>query len=313
MASGFLSLLDDIATLAKAAASTVDDLASVAIKASSKSSGVVIDDAAVTPQYVQGVAPKRELNIIKRITIGSLRNKYLIILPAAIVFSTWAPWVLPILLVIGGSFLAFEGAEKFLGWFGIHLHSESHESVVTTDSKEFENKLVSGAVRTDLILSTEIMLITLSNVDVDNFWQRLGVLAFVALLMTVLVYGVVAILVKMDDIGLAMTKSRSKILAKSGLGIVKGMPKLFSAISVIGTLAMLWVGGHIVIKSLADLHFEFFYKMLHHLTEAVEHLGGVITWVADTLASAVFGLVLGVIIVSVILWIQRLKKPQESH
>lgn len=297
MASGFLALLDDIAVLAKAAASTVDDLASAAMKASAKAAGVVIDDAAVTPQYVRGIEPKRELSIIKRITIGSLRNKFLIILPAAMVFSTWAPWILPIFLILGGSYLAFEGGEKVLGWFGVHLHEESKEEAKSADPVEFERTIVSGAVRTDLVLSAEIMLITLANVDVQSFWERLGVLAIVAVVMTVLVYGVVALLVKMDDIGMVLAKSKAGIVAKFGRGTVKAMPKVFSLLSIVGTVAMLWVGGHIVIKSLSDLGFTPLYDLSHWILESLSHLGGVVAWFGDTFYSAIFGLALGLLLV----------------
>lgn len=307
VASGFLALLDDISVLARSAAASVDDLATQAVKASAKSLGVVIDDAAVTPQYVRGVSPKRELAVIKRITLGSLRNKFLFILPAAMVFTTWAPWVLPIFLICGGLYLAFEGAEKVLGWFGVHLHGEGPKAVVTSDPNQFENQLVSGAVRTDLILSAEIMLITLANVTADGFWNRLGVLAIVALMMTALVYGVVAILVKLDDIGLAMVKHGTKLGAALGNGIVKAMPGVFSVISVVGTIAMLWVGGHIVVQSLFDLGWSAPHDALSWVADLVRSAGGVVVWLADTFISAVIGIGLGLIAVLLITSVHKLR------
>lgn len=307
MSSGFLALLDDIAVLAKAAASSVDDLASAAMKASAKAAGVVIDDAAVTPQYVRGIEPKRELSVIKRITIGSLRNKFFIILPAAMVFSTWAPWILPIFLILGGSYLAFEGAEKVLGWFGVHLHAESKEETKAADPVEFERNIVSGAVRTDLVLSAEIMLITLANVDVESFWERLGVLVIVAFVMTALVYGVVALLVKMDDIGMVLARSKAGMVAKLGRGTVKAMPKVFALLSIVGTVAMLWVGGHIVIKSLSDLGFAPLYDFSHWIIESLSQLGGVVAWFGDTIYSAIFGLSLGLLLVGAIIAVNKMR------
>lgn len=307
MASGFLALLDDIAVLARAAAASLDDLATQALKASAKSAGVVIDDAAVTPQYVQGISPKRELGVIKRITIGSLRNKFLFILPAALLFTAIAPWVLPIMLIAGGSYLAYEGAEKVLGWLGWHLHPEKHEVSKETEPGAFENKLVSGAVRTDLILSAEIMLITLSNIATDSFWERLIILVMVALLMTGLVYGVVAILVKMDDLGILLAKSRRGLVARLGEGLVKLMPKVFAFLTIVGTIAMLWVGGHIIIASLSDLGVTFLYDALHHVTDLVKGAGAVVVWLTDTALSAVFGVIWGLVIVGGVVVVAKIR------
>lgn len=311
MATGFLALLDDIAVLARTAAASLDDLATAAVKASAKSAGVVIDDAAVTPQYVQGVSPQRELAVIKRITMGSLRNKFFFILPAAMVFTTWAPWILPIFLIAGGAYLAFEGAEKVLGWFGVHLHGDKESLTTAENPEEFENKLVAGAVRTDLILSAEIMLITLSNVEVDGFVDRLIILIIVAVLMTAVVYGAVAILVKMDDIGLVLAGSRSGVIGATGRGIVKVMPKVFTVLSVVGTIAMLWVGGHIFAKSLSDLGAHFFYNIAHDVAHALEPFGGAVAaWFGDTIYSAVLGIVLGLAIVGVVTLIGKIRNTK---
>ena len=307
MASGFLALLDDISVLARAAASSLDDMAGAAMKASTKAAGVVIDDAAVTPQYVQGLEPRRELPIIKRITLGSLRNKFFIVLPAAMIFSTWAPWILPIFLILGGTYLAFEGAEKVLGWCGVHLHHDAVQVNQARNTQEFEDKTVAGAVRTDLVLSAEIMLISLANVDAQSFWERLGILSIVAIVMTVVVYGVVAILVKMDDVGLHLAKSKAGALAAFGRGLVTGMPKVFTALSIIGTLAMLCVGGHIVIKSAADLGWTPLYDFAHLLSASVAHFGRVPPWCADTLYSAVVGLAWGLVVVGVVVLIGKVR------
>ena len=300
MAGGFFALLDDIAVLAKAAAATVDDIAAGAMKASAKTVGVVIDDAAITPQYVRGISAKRELSVVKRIALGSLRNKFLIILPTAMIFSQFAPWVLPILLIVGGTYLSFEGAEKVLAWMGKH-HSE-HKNIADKAEtvEEFESKLISSAVRTDLILSTEIMIIALSSIEESSFWMRLGMLSFVAAVMTIAVYGTVALLVKVDDIGLHLAEKENKFVARAGLAAVKSMPTVFSLLTIVGTVAMLWVGGHILASSSHELGFHLLYDALHYVEELVHSAGPVITWFADTTVSAIFGLIAGLAVVYVI-------------
>lgn len=306
MASGLFALLDDVATLAKAAAASVDDIAAGAAKASAKSAGVVIDDAAVTPQYVQGVSAHRELSVIKRIAYGSVKNKFLFIIPVAMVMSQFAPWVLPILLIIGGSYLVFEGAEKVLPWLGLgHGHGAEHEAIAGEHAEEVENRLVAGAVRTDLILSTEIMLISLSNIDTDSFVTRLGTLIVVALLMTVAVYGAVALLIRMDDFGVKLATRKSAFAQKFGQGLVTAMPKVFSVISVVGTVAMLWVGGHLLVAAPHDLGFHLLYDLVHEAEHAVHGLGGFAVWVVDTLISAIVGLMVGLGIVAVVSRIQK--------
>ncbi|WP_394278744.1 DUF808 domain-containing protein, partial [Microbacterium sp.] len=263
----------------------VDDILSAALKASAKSAGVVIDDAAVTPQYVQGLSPARELPVVGRIALGSLANKFLIIIPIAMVLTAFAPWVLPWLLIVGGVYLCFEGAEKVLEWFG--FHHGGHDDEGGRDEK----RLVMGAIRTDLILSTEIMLIGLSNVDPDlDFWLRLAVLAVIALAMTALVYGAVALLVKIDDIGLKMAKSSSARVRHTGTRIVRSMPAVFRVISIVGTVAMLWVGGHLVLANLGEVGWHAPVDLLHAVEHALEPLGPVIVWFGDTLVSAIAGL-----------------------
>ena len=282
----------------------VDDILSAALKASAKTAGVVIDDAAVTPQYVQGLAPARELPVVGRIALGSLFNKFVIIIPLALLLSAFAPWVMPWLLVIGGSYLCFEGAEKVTEWFGVH-HGPAHGSDETTTT---EPKLVFGAIRTDLILSTEIMLIALASLDTGlAFWPKVGALALIGLGMTLVVYGAVALLVKVDDIGLQMMKHPVRRTRRTGARIVRAMPAVFRVISVVGTVAMLWVGGHLVIANLAETFWTGPYDLLHHIEHAIESAGAVVTWLVDTAVSAVFGLVLGLVVVGVVLGIGRLR------
>lgn len=277
----------------------VDDILTAALKASAKTAGVVIDDAAVTPQYVQGLTPARELPVVRNIALGSLFNKFIIIIPIALLLTAFAPWVLPYLLLIGGTYLCYEGAEKVLEWFGFHHGAGESED-------RDERKLVFGAIRTDLILSTEIMLIALAGLDADfGIWMTLGALAVIALLMTLIVYGAVALLVKIDDIGLQMMKNPARRVRRTGVRIVASMPAVFRVISVVGTVAMLWVGGHLVIANLAETFWHGPYDLLHVVEQAVEAAGPVVVWVVDTAISAVFGLALGLIVVAVVLGVTR--------
>ncbi|KGJ74881.1 ABC transporter [Cryobacterium roopkundense] len=280
----------------------VDDILTAALKASAKTAGVVIDDAAVTPQYVQGLSPARELHVVWRIALGSLFNKFVIIIPLALLLSAFAPWVLPFLLILGGTYLCFEGAEKVTEWFGVH-HSPGE-----TESRD-EKKLIFGAIRTDLILSTEIMLIALASLDPDfGIWMTLGALVVIGLGMTVLVYGAVALLVKIDDIGLTLMKNPVRRVRRTGVRIVASMPAVFSVIGIIGTVAMLWVGGHLVIANLAATFWHAPYDALHVVTHAVEAAGPVVVWLTDTAMSAVFGLLLGLLSVVTVLGVSRLRK-----
>ncbi|MFV0373791.1 DUF808 domain-containing protein [Microbacterium sp.] len=277
----------------------VDDVLSAALKASAKTAGVVIDDAAVTPQYVQGLTPARELPVVGKIALGSLANKFLIIIPIALLLTAFAPWVLPYLLIAGGAYLCFEGAEKVLEWFGF-----GHEK---QESARDERKLVLGAVRTDLILSTEIMLISLASLDEGmGIWMTLVVLAVIGLVMTGVVYGAVALLVKLDDIGLGMAKSPNQSVRRTGTRIVRSMPAVFRVISVVGTVAMLWVGGHLVLANLATVGVTVLGDLIHGVEHALEPLGPVITWFGDTFVSAVAGVALGLAVVGIVLLIGRM-------
>lgn len=289
----------------------VDDILSAALKASSKAAGVVIDDAAVTPQYVQGLTPARELPVVGKIALGSIGNKFLIIIPIALLLTAFAPWVLPYLLIIGGTYLCFEGAEKVLEWFGFaHGHAD--------EENRNENRLIWGAIRTDLILSTEIMLISLASLDKNlGLWSTLAILAVIAVLMTVIVYGAVALLVKIDDVGLKMAKNPVRRVRHTGTRIVRSMPTVFRVISVIGTVAMLWVGGHLVVVNLGEVGLHWLADLLHGVEELLAGFGGFVVWLGGTALSAVVGLIVGLVVVGVVLGIGRMlgKTPtfDEGH
>ncbi|MGB0099141.1 MAG: DUF808 domain-containing protein [Nocardioides sp.] len=302
MAGGLFALLDDVAALARLAAASVDDVGAAAGRATAKAAGVVVDDTAVTPQYVHGVAANRELPMIKKITIGSLRNKLLIILPLALLLSQFLPWVLTPILMLGGSYLCFEGAEKV--WHRLH-GDDHHDTPVAEIGPEAEQTMVSGAIRTDLILSAEIMVIALNEVAQEPFVSRLAILLVVAIAITIAVYGVVAIIVKLDDIGLALTQRRSSFGQRIGHWLVVGTPKLLAVISVVGVAAMLWVGGHIVLNGLHELGWDLLYDLVHRAEEAVHH--GVQGWLVNTALSAVLGLAIGAVLVAALQLVRRLK------
>ncbi|MFV8243255.1 DUF808 domain-containing protein [Mycolicibacterium peregrinum] len=305
MSAGLFGLLDDIAALARLAAASIDDIGAATGKATAKAAGVVIDDTAVTPQYVHGISADRELPVIKRIAIGSLRNKILFILPAALLLSQFAPWLLTPILMLGATYLCFEGAEKVWGRFTGHGGHDTHGEPTTAVGGDAEKYMITGAIRTDFILSAEIMVIALNEVANQTFWPRLIILVIVALVITAAVYGVVAGIVKMDDIGLLMAQRSSKVAQKIGRGLVAGMPKLLSALSTIGTVAMLWVGGHILLAGTNTLGWRTIYDVVHHAEEAVHQavgdpFGGVLAWLTNTAASAVIGLVVGTVVVGIV-------------
>lgn len=310
MAAGLAALLDDIALIAKKAAATTDDVAAMAGRTSTKAAGVVIDDAAVTPKFVAGVTPARELPIIWKIIKGSLVNKLVIILPIILLLSWLLPGALTPLLMLGGFYLSYEGAEKVLHKLGLGGHEEDTEDADTADNAaQSEDALVRGAVFTDLILSAEIMVISLNEVADQPLLTRTLVLIIVALLITFAVYGLVGLLIKIDDMGLALMSKEgaSEGTKKFGRLLVQGMPKLLTAIGIIGTLAMLWVGGHILLVGLDELGLHWPYETVHHVVERVEHLGGAVTWFTETGFSLIFGLIIGAIIVAVVAGVKKLR------
>jgi predicted DNA repair protein MutK len=319
VAGGLVALLDDVAAIAKVAAASIDDIGAAAGKASIKAAGVVVDDTAVTPRYVHGFSPKRELPIIRKIAIGSIRNKLLIILPVAMILSQFLPQALPYLLIAGGLFLCYEGAEKvYEALTGGHHEDETEGGAEALGGPEHEKKMVSGAIRTDLILSAEIMVISLSSVEDEPFFTRLAVLVVVAILITILVYGVVALIVKMDDVGLALAQRKSSFSQRIGRGLVAAMPKVMAFLTVVGIAAMLWVGGHILIVNVGEAGFHWPADRLHDLEhwfgELVHGgLGGVLSWTAGTVASALVGLVAGALIVLIMHLIPKRKTKDVAH
>ncbi|MFZ4433299.1 MAG: DUF808 domain-containing protein [Microthrixaceae bacterium] len=294
MAGGLVGLLDDVAALAKLAAASIDDVGAAAGRASVKAAGVVVDDTAVTPAYVQGLAADRELPIIKRIALGSLRNKLLIILPIALL-------VVEIILMFGGCFLAYEGAHKLI--HALRHDDHDHDEPAAEAGPEAESRIIRGAIRTDFILSAEIMVIALKDVLEEPVVSRGVILAIVGVLITVVVYGVVALIVKMDDVGLRLAGRDSPSSQRIGRALVTGMPKVLSVLSTVGTAAMLWVGGHILLVGFDELGWTAPYDLVHSLeglVTGVPVLGGVLGWLVNTAASAIVGLAVGSVIVLVV-------------
>ena len=301
MSAGLFGLLDDVAALAKLAAASVDDVGAAAGKATAKAAGVVVDDTAVTPQYVHGIAAAREIPIVKKIAVGSLRNKLLLILPVALVLSQWVEWLIAPILMLGGAYLAFEGAEKV--WEHLRHHDDRVGDLPTPHPDGHDERaIVSGAVRTDLILSTEIMVIALKEVADQPFLARLAILVVVAIVITIAVYGVVGLIVKMDDAGLSLAERRSRLSRSVGRGLVAAMPRLLSVISVVGVVAMLWVGGHILLTNAHELGWRPPYDWVHGVEEDIHHatggVGAALGWLFNTAVSAVVGLLVGAVVVA---------------
>ncbi len=305
--SGLIALLDDVAAIAKVAASSIDDVIGQAAKAGTKAAGAVIDDAAVTPKYVQGFEPSRELPVIWRITKGSLRNKLVFLLPAGLALSAFAPWAIPPLLMLGGAYLCFEGAEKIAHAFGLgHGHEDfPNREKVIEDPAKLEEQKAAGAIKTDFILSAEIMTIALAAIPTSNFWMEAATLAAVAIMITLVVYGSVAIIVKMDDLGLVMAnQGRLGLTRALGRGIVRGMPGFLKLLTIVGTAAMLWVGGSIIVHGMEQLGFGTLGHWIHDAAAAVAHMvppavEGATEWAAKAAMDGVFGLALGLLLIPV--------------
>ena len=302
MAGGLVGLLDDIAALAKLAASSIDDVGAAAGRASAKAAGVVVDDTAVTPAYVHGLNANRELPVIRKIATGSLRNKLLVIVPVALVLSEFVPILVEIILMFGGAYLCFEGAEKVHHKL-THRGHDDEELPAAAIGPDQEAEVVSGAVRTDFILSAEIMVIALKEVLDEGFVSRGVILIVVAVVITAAVYGIVALIVKMDDIGLRLADREGAGAQRLGRALVRGMPSLLAALSTVGTAAMLWVGGHILLVGTHELGWDAPYDFVHRLEEPagdVAGIGGVLSWSVNTLASAILGLIVGGLMVAVV-------------
>ena len=314
MPSGLAALLDDVAAIAKLAAASVDDVGAAAGRAGAKAAGVVIDDAAVTPAYVTGFTPDRELPIIWRIAKGSLRNKLLFILPIALLLSAFLPWAITPILMVGGAYLCFEGAEKVIEKLRDIAKSESEElaeEVATLTAADHEEVMVAGAIRTDFILSAEIMAIALNELASGGPLAEVGeglppvvsqalALGVVAIAITIGVYGVVGLIVKMDDIGLHMAKEGSAARRAIGRFLVNAMPKLLTALTLVGTAAMLWVGGQIIVHGVG----------LHPADWVGAH-GGIAEWAADAGISGLIGLGIGAVLVALHYGVARLRGGPE--
>lgn len=304
--SGLLALLDDVAGIAKVAAASIDDVVGQAAKAGSKAAGAVIDDAAVSPKYVQGFAAERELPIIWRITKGSLKNKLVYLLPVGLALSSFAPWAIPPLLMLGGAYLCFEGAEKVLHALGAgHGHEDySGKDRELEDPAHLEEKKAQGAIKTDFILSAEIMTISLAAIPESGFWMEAATLAAVAVMITVVVYGSVALIVKADDVGLAMsTRGRFRLTRSVGRKIVQVMPGFLKGLTIVGTAAMLWVGGSIIVHGLEVLGFSLLGHTIHDVAVAAGNLvppaKSAVEWMSTAFVDGVLGLLLGVALIPI--------------
>ena len=313
MATGLIALLDDIAAIAKVAAASLDDTAAAATKASAKAAGVVIDDTAVTPRYVTGFSPARELPIVGKIAMGSVRNKLLYLLPGAMALSALAPWAITPLLMMGGAYLTYEGAEKlYEAWFPHEPEELAPGDSLEIDAVAMEKDMVGGAIRTDLILSAEIMAITLASVADRNFVERAVVLAIVGVGITALVYGAVALIVKADDVGYALAKRPGRAAAPGrvfGRALVRFMPGSLRVLAGVGTAAMLWVGGGIVLHGMEEFGLNEPAHSIHALAAAsgaaVPFASAAVEWLVGAAGAGVFGLVLGGVIVAALHFMPR--------
>ena len=300
MASGFFALLDDISALVKASAASLDDVPAQVAKTTGKVSGIVIDDTAVTPKYVVGLDPSRELSIIFQIAKKSLINKILILSPAALVLGYFAPWAITPILMLGGAYLCFEGYEKVHSMFSKHPEvSAESEALKNITPEELEKERVAGAVRTDIILSAEIMAISYSQVTDQPVINQIAVMLAVAVFITVAVYGFVGFIVKADDIGVHLAQDKYHPAAqKFGRGIVKFMPHFLRYLSYVGTAAMLWVGAEIIAHGI-----PFTSHLLHNLEVALAHIP-VVAWLAKAVACAIGGLLVGFVVEKIVLLVK---------
>lgn len=300
MPSGLVALLDDVSALVKASAATLDDVPAQVAKTTGKVSGIVIDDTAVTPKYVVGLDPSRELSIIFQIAKKSLINKLLILTPAALLLGYFAPWAITPILMLGGAYLCFEGYEKVHSMLSKHPEATEEAEPEAITPEELEQKRVAGAVRTDIILSAEIMAIAYSQVTGQPVVNQLLVMLTVAVVITVGVYGFVGLIVKMDDIGVHLAREgNGAATQKLGRGIVKFMPHFLTILSYVGTAAMLWVGAEIIAHGIPlTAHW------LHELELALADVPA-LAWLAKALACAIFGLAVGFVIEKLVGLVKR--------
>ena len=317
MPSGLVALLDDVAAIAKLAAASLDDVAAAAGKAGAKAAGVVIDDTAVTPRYVVGLSPDRELPIIAKIARGSLKNKLLYLLPAAIALSAFAPWAVTPLLMLGGAYLCFEASEKIAEVVLGHEAHGASDAAEITDPVALEAQQVSGAIRTDFILSAEIMAIALADLPDQSLALKAVTLAIVGIAITVAVYGVVALIVKMDDVGLHLAQRENAAARGVGRGLVKAMPVLLRGLSAIGTAAMVWVGGGIIVHGLEQFGLTTIPHWVHGASEAagraVPIASGAVAWIAQAFGSAIVGMTIGGVIVAIMHGVSRYRAGSDNH
>jgi uncharacterized protein len=302
--SGLLALLDDVAAIAKVAATSLDDIAAAATKAGTKAAGVVIDDTAVTPRYVEGIHASRELPMIGRIALGSIKNKLVILLPAALALNAFLPQAVTPLLMLGGCYLCFEGAEKVFHKLFPHGEAGVEEDFDVKDPARLEEQKVAGAIKTDFILSAEIMTIALSAIPDSALWIEAVTLALVGIMITVGVYGAVALIVRMDDMGLYVARNAHFALTRAaGRGLVKGMPKLMWLLATVGTAAMLWVGGSIITHGLEVLGVTAPAHLIHDWSLAVGHLvpqaEAAVEWLTKATLDGIFGLALGLVLIPI--------------
>ena len=296
MPSGLIALLDDVAMIAKLASASVDDIGAATARAGVKAAGVVIDDTAVTPRYVTNLSPERELPIIWKIALGSFRNKLLFLLPAGVALSAFAPFLITPILMLGGAYLAFEATEKIMEKL-LHDHHHKAELLQADTPQELEDRQVAGAIRTDLILSAEIMAIALNELGDMHIAEQAAALALVGIVITVAVYGTVGLIVKLDDIGLHMAARRNAASKAFGMGLVHVVPKLLTALSGIGTAAMLWVGGGILVHGMEELGApqipHFIHDAAHAVGKATGAVGPVLEWLTNALGAAIVGAAIG--------------------
>ncbi len=303
MPSGLIALLDDVAMIAKLASASLDDVVAGTAKAGIKAAGVVIDDTAVTPRYVHGLSPDRELPIIAKITLGSFKNKLLFLLPGALLLSAFAPVLITPLLMLGGSYLAFEATEKIIEILSGDHHSAAELAAADTPA-ELEARQVKGAVRTDFILSAEIMAIALNELGELSIGEQAAALALVAIAVTGGVYGVVAIIVKLDDVGLHLAARANGAAQRVGRFLVRMVPGLLKSLSSIGTAAMLWVGGGILLHGMEQLGLERFPHTVHDVADQFAAqfgpVEGIALWIANAAAAAIVGALVGTLIVLIV-------------